>query len=428
MCLGAAPELEQNSPFSWVDRLGDVRFAHDGQITSILVLPDGKQILSSSRDGTIRQWDLDTGKEARRFVNDVGSDMSGPMVLSPDGKHLTARVGYLQIWRWDFKTGEVLNRLDVTLKDPAFPDGDVFLGTKLTVLPHGNKVLVGYGNEGKKGRCALWDIATGKKLQQWTFEENEGVEALRPLPDGQTAWIGVGRQAIKLDLVSGKQLMRVSFPPPRGLRQGEYKDRPNKQAYYHGLIRGMVLAEDGRTVLVSQSDRGCSLINADSGEILWNSKERFQLSRGKYDSNGPWVIGLDGIINVQTQEHKRLDSDDFAYAWNQDRSIRYGFKGNRIYGFDAKTNEQLFPTSYGRHMNSYVGIDRIYLLKDGKQALVRAGYPSSWWGFGTSKRKRFCRARCSRARGEKAAATGSSMCMNRRQHSSASHLTTGRFL
>ena len=381
-CADASTEPTEVSLFTWEGRLGDARFAHDHQITSILPLPNGKEILSSSRDGSIRLWDLETGEELRRFDNGGGSDVSGSMVLSHDETRLTARVGYETLWQWDFKTGEVLHRLDVTLGDPETRDPiDDFMGTKLTILSGGEQVLVGYGNDGKVGQCVLWEIATGKEMHRWTFGKNDGVEALCPLPDGQTAWIGVGQQAVQLDLLTGEELKRVSFPPPRkqqGKVDPQYAER---DAYFHGLIRGMVLADEGRTVLVYQSDRGFSLIDAQTGEVKLNSKERFQLSDGKYSSNGPWVIGLDGLVNTQTQEFKRLPSGDFTYAWSPDRSVRYGFKGNRIYGFNDKTNEQLFPTKYGKDIPSYVGIEKIYLLNDGKHALLRGGYPGPWWGL-----------------------------------------------
>ena len=40
---------------------------HNGAITAIEILPDGRSVLSGSWDNTLRLWDLDTGVELRRF-------------------------------------------------------------------------------------------------------------------------------------------------------------------------------------------------------------------------------------------------------------------------------------------------------------------------------------------------------------------------
>jgi WD40 repeat protein len=36
-------------------------------VTSVAFSPDGKQILSGAADGTLRLWDVETGKERRQF-------------------------------------------------------------------------------------------------------------------------------------------------------------------------------------------------------------------------------------------------------------------------------------------------------------------------------------------------------------------------
>jgi len=64
---------------------------HRGDVHSVSFFPDGKQIISASKDGTIRVWDVELLKE--------GGEMDGwemywnmdcdvPMVCSPEGEGL----------------------------------------------------------------------------------------------------------------------------------------------------------------------------------------------------------------------------------------------------------------------------------------------------------------------------------------------------
>jgi WD40 repeat protein len=50
-------------------------------ISSVALSPDGKQVLTSSSDNTVRVWDVATGREVRRFYGGDG-------VFSPDGKQV----------------------------------------------------------------------------------------------------------------------------------------------------------------------------------------------------------------------------------------------------------------------------------------------------------------------------------------------------
>ena len=45
---------------------------HSNVITSVKLTQDGKYVLSSSRDGTLRLWDLKKGFTIRRFVGHSG--------------------------------------------------------------------------------------------------------------------------------------------------------------------------------------------------------------------------------------------------------------------------------------------------------------------------------------------------------------------
>ena len=55
------------------------------------ISPDGKQLLSASFDGTMRLWDLQTGKEIRRF--DGPGNFVESVSFTPDGKRAVCSYG-----------------------------------------------------------------------------------------------------------------------------------------------------------------------------------------------------------------------------------------------------------------------------------------------------------------------------------------------
>jgi WD40 repeat protein len=55
-------------PVGAVVRLGTVRWRHGDGTAFVSFPPGGKEVLSVGHDGTVRQWDVATGKETRRFT------------------------------------------------------------------------------------------------------------------------------------------------------------------------------------------------------------------------------------------------------------------------------------------------------------------------------------------------------------------------
>ncbi|MCS7161473.1 MAG: WD40 repeat domain-containing protein, partial [Gemmatales bacterium] len=73
---------------------------HTGSVYSVAVTPDGKYVVSGSRDNTVRLWDLASGKEVRRFTGHTNWVLS--VAVSHDGKYVvsgsedkTVRVWYI---------------------------------------------------------------------------------------------------------------------------------------------------------------------------------------------------------------------------------------------------------------------------------------------------------------------------------------------
>jgi RNA polymerase sigma factor (sigma-70 family) len=131
---------------------------HKSYMRSVAFLPDGKGLVSSSCDGTLRAWDMRTGKETRQLrLPDM--DQVYSMGLSADGKvlvvqsHGTApedKFTGLWITVWDLRAGKLLSQRR----------GDPFGGGLLSYSPDGRSIA----QQARHG-VVVRESATGKELR-----------------------------------------------------------------------------------------------------------------------------------------------------------------------------------------------------------------------------------------------------------------------
>ncbi len=122
---------------------------HSGSVTGGLFTPDGRLIVTSSLDGTLRLWQAQTGKELRLYAGHTGPIWRH--ALSPDGRTIlssgfdgTARV-------WNLETGVELHRF-------THEDGV----TAVDFSPDGAHILTGSGPV-----LFMWNLATGLEVRRF---------------------------------------------------------------------------------------------------------------------------------------------------------------------------------------------------------------------------------------------------------------------
>jgi WD40 repeat protein len=201
---------------------------------------DGKRVLCSTRDHSIRLYEVESGKELKRFIGHRGEVWAAS--LTPDGKHAVTGGWDKLIRVWDTATGKEVRSFPV----PDFPRCSAMSPDgKLLAVGHfpgavdgagvvrvwdwqtGKQVSAGAGHpqaitcvawsrDGKRlatssfdGTVRLWDSTTGKELKKLTG--HVGAEGVTWSPDGKqvvSAGINTDLSIRVWDAATGKQLCR----------------------------------------------------------------------------------------------------------------------------------------------------------------------------------------------------------------------------
>ena len=82
---------------------------HTAEVWTVSVSADGKRLLTSSADKTLRLWDADTGKCLRDFEGHTERIVGA--ALSPDGKRVLSGCDDRTVRLWDATTGKELRQM-----------------------------------------------------------------------------------------------------------------------------------------------------------------------------------------------------------------------------------------------------------------------------------------------------------------------------
>jgi len=191
-------------PDGAVARLGTVRFRHAGRVPgwvgALVYAPDGKTLLSGGNDGTVRLWEVKSGREMLR-VHDY-YEYRNSVAFAPDGKTAASLGSDKLVHLWDMKTGK-----DVRVFHPpqnASPQSVAF-PLSVAFAPDGKRIVAAIN----EATPCVWDTATGNLVWQAPKpEEDHQFEGACFSPDGKyvAASAGIGGRAFLWEASSGKFL------------------------------------------------------------------------------------------------------------------------------------------------------------------------------------------------------------------------------
>jgi WD40 repeat protein len=144
---------------------------HSDGINSLAFSPDGKMLASGSDDETIKLWDVATGEELRSIEGN--SSFITSVAFSPDGKTLASASYSGPIKLWDMATSTEVRSL-----------AGLYVGARAVVYSPDGTLLASVLSRGFPGGIvAVWDLRTGKLLQNITY--SEWVPSVVFSPDGE---------------------------------------------------------------------------------------------------------------------------------------------------------------------------------------------------------------------------------------------------
>ena len=121
-------------------------------VSSVAYSPDGKRIVSGSRDKTVKVWDALTGKDLLTLKGHTADVTS--VAISADGKRIVSGSRDNTVKVWDALTGKDL----LTLK------GHTNGVSSVAVSPDGKRIVSGGDDSGGDITVKVWDAGTGQNL------------------------------------------------------------------------------------------------------------------------------------------------------------------------------------------------------------------------------------------------------------------------
>lgn len=186
-------KAKRRLPEGFVARLGSPSLRHAGGISAVAFDPDGVLVASAGEDGSIRLWEVASGKEIQTFTNRRESVSS--LACSPDGAHLVSVSQEGKVRVWAIRTGKEIHTFEPSkiarpvLCSVAFsPDGALLAAA------------------GHDGVIHLWDTKTWKE-RDGLVGHRDWISSVAFAPNGKmlASWDKGG--TIRLfGLASGKEL------------------------------------------------------------------------------------------------------------------------------------------------------------------------------------------------------------------------------
>ncbi len=198
---------------------------HKSRITSIAFSPDGKQLASTSWDGTIRFWTID-GKLLNTLIGHNKGTES--IAFSPDGARIITGGGYddksIKLWSRDGKLLQTLTgHRDGVSGIAVSPDGKTFASSSW------DKTVRLWTMDGK-----LLTSLSNAKGREWTVAYRpDGGLLVSGSEDGQIRLWSPDGKLIKTIGRKGQEVRSVAISPD-GKMIASSRQRPGRQTMGHG--------------------------------------------------------------------------------------------------------------------------------------------------------------------------------------------------
>ncbi len=180
---------------------------YDVLVTSVAFSPDGKRILSSSRDGTIRIWDAATGQPIGRPFNGHEANVNS-VAFSPDGQRIVSGSNDKTVRIWNVATVGAIGK----------PIKDEDTVTSVAFSPDGQRIVNGSNDK----TVRIWNAVTGEaigkpfkigqpsKIGKFSKYNNVLVTSVAFSPDGKRILSGSKGGTVRIWDISWKHSLQIA--------------------------------------------------------------------------------------------------------------------------------------------------------------------------------------------------------------------------
>jgi WD40 repeat protein/serine/threonine protein kinase len=295
---------------------------HTGEVSSISLSSNGKYVLSGSKDGTLKFWEVETGRclrtiEAQGSVNSVSFSADAKYAVS-SGWDSAVRVWEIASWKllqsfpeYEMGVWEVCISSDgkYVLSNDSLGEvargrrlskvGD--LATSVCLSSDGRYALFG----GRDKSLEFWKVATGQRLRT-LLGHRAKVIAVRLSMDGKLALSGSRDKSLRLWEVETGECLRTFYG-------------------HSGFVLSVAISADGKYALSGSADRTLKLWELATGQCLRTFEGHLDAVLSvSLSPNGRYALSgsKDGTLRVWTldwelEDRQPADWDEGAREYLQ---------------------------------------------------------------------------------------------------------------